>query len=51
MTKIKHEDCILNGDGQHLLKDLPELKDKTLGCRCSPLPCHEDVLAEPANRL
>jgi len=28
-----------------LLHDLSELKDKRLGCYCSPLPCHGDVLA------
>lgn len=27
-----------------------ELKGKVLGCFCSPLPCHGDVLAEIANR-
>ena len=26
-----------------------ELKGKVLGCWCSPLPCHGDVLAEWAN--
>ena len=30
---------------------VPELKGKTLGCFCSPLPCHGDVLAELANSL
>ena len=29
-----------------LLKQIHELKDKTLGCWCKPLPCHGDVLAE-----
>ena len=29
-----------------LLADLHELKGKTLGCWCSPKPCHGDVLAE-----
>lgn len=32
-----------------LLADLPELKDKTLGCWCKPLPCHGDVLARLAD--
>jgi len=27
-----------------LLKDLPELKDKTLGCWCKPNACHGDIL-------
>lgn len=31
-----------------LLAALPELKDKTLGCWCSPRACHGDVLAELA---
>lgn len=29
-----------------LLNALPELKDKTLGCWCSPELCHGNVLAE-----
>lgn len=29
-----------------LFLDLPELKDKVLGCWCSPKPCHGDVLIE-----
>ena len=33
-----------------LLKQIHELKDKTLGCWCKPLPCHGDVLAELADR-
>ena len=37
---------------QHeLLKQIPiEIKDKTLGCWCKPLPCHGDILAEIADR-
>jgi Schitoviridae RNA polymerase len=27
-----------------------ELKGKTLGCWCKPLPCHGDILAEIADR-
>ena len=27
-----------------LLKALPKLKGKTLGCYCAPKPCHGDVL-------
>lgn len=37
---------ITEGEGQHLLKDLHELKDKVLGCWCRPQSCHGDVLAE-----
>ena len=40
----KYEEWITKGDGQHLLKDLHELKDKTLGCWCKPKRCHGDVL-------
>lgn len=35
----------------HLLKQLHELKGKTLGCYCHPKPCHGDVLVELANAL
>ena len=31
-----------------LLAALPELRGKVLGCWCTPLPCHGDVLAELA---
>lgn len=34
-----------------LLKDLHELKGKTLGCFCKPKPCHGDVLIELINQL
>ena len=33
-----------------LVKRLPELKGKTLGCFCAPLPCHGHLLAELANK-
>lgn len=33
-----------------LKDDIHELKDKTLGCWCYPLPCHGDVLANLANK-
>lgn len=33
-------------DQPDLLKDLPELKDKILGCWCAPKACHGDVLVE-----
>lgn len=29
-----------------LMADLHELRGKRLGCYCSPLPCHGDVLKE-----
>lgn len=32
-----------------LLRDLKELKDKTLGCWCKPKACHGDVLVELIN--
>ena len=34
-----------------LLKDLYELKGKTLGCFCKPKQCHGDVLVELVNGL
>jgi len=33
-----------------LMAALPELKGKVLGCWCSPLACHGEVLAELANQ-
>lgn len=33
-----------------LLKKVPELKGKILGCWCAPEACHGDILAELANR-
>jgi hypothetical protein len=33
-----------------LMRDLAELRGKTLGCHCAPLPCHGDMLAEMANK-
>jgi len=41
-----YEEWITSGDGQHLLADLHELKDKTLGCWCKPKRCHGDVLVK-----
>lgn len=32
-----------------LLSQLEELRGKTLGCWCSPKPCHGDVLVELVN--
>jgi hypothetical protein len=41
-----YREWITNGDGKHLMKDLPELKNKVLGCWCHPQSCHGDVLSE-----
>jgi hypothetical protein len=38
----KYRDWILSNP--ELLKDLHELKGKTLGCWCKPKSCHGDVL-------
>ena len=32
-----------------ILLNIPHLKGKVLGCFCSPLLCHGDILAERAN--
>ena len=40
----KYRKYILNKP--ELLKSLPELKGKILGCWCDPKPCHGDVLIE-----
>jgi hypothetical protein len=32
-----------------LLREVPHLRGKTLGCDCAPAPCHGDVLAQLAN--
>lgn len=42
-----YEKWVLSQD--HLIKLLPTLKDKVLGCWCSPKPCHADVLVKLAN--
>jgi len=41
---VKYRDWILTQPG--LLNSLHELEGKRLGCWCSPLPCHGDVLIE-----
>lgn len=42
-----HKKWITEGEGQYLLNDLHELKDKVLGCWCKPdKSCHGDTLAE-----
>lgn len=33
----------------HLVESISELKGKTLGCWCSPQPCHGDFLSQVAN--
>lgn len=36
----------IESNTNHLLDDLHELSGKTLGCWCSPSPCHGDILRE-----
>ena len=36
-------------DSPELIKALPELKGKVLGCWCYPKPCHGDLLVLLAN--
>jgi hypothetical protein len=40
----KYKEYLLNNE--ELLKRLPELKGKVLGCHCKPLPCHGDILVD-----
>lgn len=40
----KYREYILNN--KELLDSLHELKGKTLGCFCSPRPCHGNILLE-----
>jgi len=42
----KYREWITEGEGKYLLNDLEELRDKRLGCWCSPKRCHGDVLVE-----
>ena len=47
-----HKEWLVNGEGQYLLKDLHELKGKTLGCWCNPgQTCHGDILVKLVNDL
>ncbi len=46
-----YKEWITKGAGKHLLKDLHELKGKTLGCWCHPLPCHGHVLLKLSNEV
>lgn len=41
-----YREWITNGEGKHLMKDLPELKNKVIGCWCKPKSCHGDILSE-----
>ena len=45
----KYEKWILTN--KPLLKDLAELKGKTLGCWCKPANCHGDILKKLAEDL
>ena len=44
-----YRDCVVKQP--QLLKDLHELRGKTLGCFCKPKRCHGDVLVELVNGL
>ncbi len=43
----KYEKYIMNSP--YLIISLKELKNKTLGCFCKPLPCHGDILIKLVN--
>lgn len=43
----KYEEYLLSNDD--LMKKLPDLKGKTLGCWCFPSSCHGDILLKYAN--
>lgn len=38
-------------NNQELKSQLPELKNKVLGCWCHPEKCHGDILLELVNQL
>jgi len=40
-----------DSERQAILKELPNLKGKILGCFCYPLPCHGDVLIEMLKKI
>lgn len=46
----KYREYVMGNDEQEGLGNLivKELRGKTLGCWCAPLPCHGDVLREIA---
>lgn len=43
----KFENYLINN--KFLMNKLPEIKNKILGCWCSPNPCHGDILVKYAN--
>ena len=43
----KFEEYLLSND--ELMRKLPELKGKVLGCWCKPKSCHGDILLKYAN--
>ena len=45
----KYEEYIINNE--KLMKDLPELFGKKLGCWCKPSICHGDILVKLAKEL
>lgn len=45
----KYRNYVLNDP--LLMDQIMELDGKTLGCWCSPLPCHGDILIEIINDL
>ena len=48
----KYQDWLTTSpDAEHLRKSLPMLQGLTLGCCCTPLPCHGDVLVKLINDL
>lgn len=38
-------------DGRITINDVLSLSDKRIGCSCSPLPCHGDVIIEVFNAI
>uniref|UniRef100_A0A6M3L7H1 DUF4326 domain-containing protein n=1 Tax=viral metagenome TaxID=1070528 RepID=A0A6M3L7H1_9ZZZZ len=40
----KYETYVMSSP--ELIDSLPELQGKVLGCWCSPLPCHGDILVQ-----
>jgi hypothetical protein len=45
----KYEEYLLSSP--YLMGRLKELKGKTLGCWCHPLPCHGDILKKYVDKL
>lgn len=45
----KYEEYLLNNE--ELMKSLPDLKYKKLGCWCKPQRCHGDILKKYVDRL